>query len=204
MQVFCQLTDLFCYLNGQLSGRTKHHRLWFFMFRIDLLQQRNAKRGSLTSTGLCLPNHIPTFHLQRNRLGLDGRCLFKSHITDCPQDLFLQIHILKSHCFHLILDSNIFFIISYLPFPPLSFHTIVNFFKNKNHVFKGTKYPLYQFSSVSSISFQSFSRHWNFLLHGTFHFEAILFPSYTPLSNPALFSKKTSISFSCISHIPLL
>ena len=65
MHVLCQVTDLICYLDGQLTGRTKSNGLQLFLLRIDLLKKRDTKGCCLTGSGLGLtdgsgkPTQIP-------------------------------------------------------------------------------------------------------------------------------------------------
>ena len=48
MHILCQVTDLVCYLDGQLTGRTKSNSLQLFLLRVNLLKKRDTK-------GCCLP-----------------------------------------------------------------------------------------------------------------------------------------------------
>ena len=57
MHVLCQVTDLICYLDGQLTGRTKSNGLQLFLLRIDLLKKRDTN-GLRLDRGSLLKSHI--------------------------------------------------------------------------------------------------------------------------------------------------
>ena len=89
MHILCQVTDLVCYLDGQLTGRTKSNSLQLFLLRVNLLKKRDTKGCCLTSSGLGLADDIATLQLYRNGLRLDRGRLLKSHICHGTQDTII-------------------------------------------------------------------------------------------------------------------
>ena len=80
VHIFCQAADLLGHLDRQFPCRAKGDRLQLFILRIDLLQERDSESRRLSRTRLSLADNVLSLHLQRDRLSLDRRCLFKSHI----------------------------------------------------------------------------------------------------------------------------
>ena len=86
MHILCQVADLICYLDGQLTGRAKSDGLQLFLLRIDLLKKRDTKGCCLTGSSLGLADDIGALQFHRNGLRLDRGSLLKSHIGHGTQD----------------------------------------------------------------------------------------------------------------------
>ena len=86
MHILCQVADLICYLDGQLTGRAKSDGLQLFLLRVDLLKKRDTKGCGLTGSGLGLADDIAALQLHRNGLRLDRGSLLKSHVGHGTQD----------------------------------------------------------------------------------------------------------------------
>ena len=86
MHILCQIADLICYLDSQLTGRVKSDGLQLFLLRVDLLKKRNAECCGLTGSGLSLADDIVALQLHRNGLRLDRGSLLKSHVGHGTQD----------------------------------------------------------------------------------------------------------------------
>ena len=59
-------------LNGKLARGRKDQSLQFFLFRVDVLNHRNAKSKRLTGAGRRFRNHIFPLHQRTDGLGLNA------------------------------------------------------------------------------------------------------------------------------------
>ncbi len=95
--IFRQPSDLLRCLNRQLPGWTQHDSLQLFQIRIRILYHGNSKGRRLSRSGLGLTDNIPSLQQHRNRLLLDRRHGFKSHLLNRSQNPTVYIRIFKPH-----------------------------------------------------------------------------------------------------------
>jgi hypothetical protein len=74
-------------LNAQLAGRREHQALDVVLVRVDVLQHRQAERGSLARAGLGLADNVEALEQGRNRLLLDRARRLIADIVDGGQQL---------------------------------------------------------------------------------------------------------------------
>ena len=78
--VFQQFPEFLADLNRQFSGRAENQCLQTAVIGIDTFQTGNAECGCFACTCLRLTDDVFACFYQRNCLGLDGSCFFKTHI----------------------------------------------------------------------------------------------------------------------------
>lgn len=82
-------------LGRQLTGRGQNQRLAFWDVGVDLLQDRDGKCSSLTSTRLGLGNDVVPLDARHNSALLDGRRLLETVGVDAAEQLLLQAHVVE-------------------------------------------------------------------------------------------------------------
>ncbi len=70
--------------------------------RIELLQDRNRKRGGLAGPGACLPDHVQPFQGQRNQFVLNGGGCFKTGFLEGSPHDGREIQVIKTGDFRIL------------------------------------------------------------------------------------------------------
>ena len=87
----CVFLECFSNLDRQFTRWGEDESLWLLQLRINVREDWQCKRGGLARAGLCLTQHVATFHQWWNRGGLDRGWGFVTDVIEGLQDRLAQI-----------------------------------------------------------------------------------------------------------------